>query len=136
MRLLIDTECWLWCFLAPERLNGKAQQLIADERNEILLSAVSAWEIAIKAALGKLSLPEEPTRYVPTRLADQGMLSMPVEQAHALRVYDLPPHHKDPFDRLLIAQAQVEGLPILTSDRAFARYEVSLIWGREAPSVA
>lgn len=134
MRLLIDTECWLWAFLSPDRLNEEARQKIIDGDNEIVLSAVSSWEIAIKAALKKLVLPEEPSRYVPSRLAEQGMLSLSIEHNHALRVYSLPQHHKDPFDRLLIAQAQVEDLPIMTADRQFKDYDVNLIWGGDPVS--
>lgn len=129
MKFLIDTQCWLWAQAEPERLNSTAQRLIADRRNQIYFSAASSWEIAIKAALGKLKLPERPERYVPRRLAEQGLLPLPIEHAHALRVFALPPHHMDPFDRLLIAQAQLESLPILTADRKLKSYDIEVIWG-------
>jgi PIN domain nuclease of toxin-antitoxin system len=128
MKLLIDTQCWLWWLGAPDRLSDHARSLIADSANEIFLSAVSAWEIAIKAALGKLDLPIPPERYVPSRLAEQAMKSLPIEQSHALHVYSLPPHHRDPFDRMLVAQAQLESLRLLTADRALEAYEVEIIW--------
>ncbi|MCI0418828.1 MAG: type II toxin-antitoxin system VapC family toxin [Acidobacteria bacterium] len=128
MKFLIDTECWLWWFLEPERLNKKAADLIASRDHAIYLSAGSSWEISIKCRLRKLVLPEEPARYVPSRLHQEGMLSLPIEHVHALRVYSLPNHHRDPFDRMLIAQAQCESLPILTADRQFKQYDVKILW--------
>ena len=95
--------------------------------NELFLSAASAWEIAIKHAIGKLKLPEPPERYVPSRLEALRTLALPIEHSHALQVGSLPRHHRDPFDRLLIAQAQLEDLPILTSDEVFASYDVETI---------
>jgi PIN domain nuclease of toxin-antitoxin system len=127
MRVLLDTQCWLWMAAAPERLSTRARALVETTDNELLLSAASAWEIAIKHALGKLALPEPPERYVPSRAAALRTSPMAIEHAHALRVAALPPHHRDPFDRLLVAQAQVEDVPILTADPVFARYDVSLI---------
>ena len=102
--------------------------MVSDPSNELFLSAASAWEIAIKFVLGKLPLPLPPAEYVPRRLESSGTLSLPVETRHALRVADLPSHHRDPFDRLLIAQAQLEKLPILTSDQAFDAYDVDVHW--------
>jgi PIN domain nuclease of toxin-antitoxin system len=112
---------------APERLSPTARRLVTDPSNELLLSAVSAWEIAIKSALGRLRLPEPVAEYVTSRVAGGGVRPLPIEHAHALRVADLPLNHRDPFDRLLIAQAQVEGLPILTADRQFRSYKVKLL---------
>lgn len=129
MRLLIDTECWLWSLTTPERLSEEARILLAERANAILLSAASAWEIAIKAALGKLSLPTSPEEYVPARMAAQGIEPLPVTHAHALRVYALPAIHRDPFDRLLIAQAQLESLTILTADQCIESYDVPTVWG-------
>jgi PIN domain nuclease of toxin-antitoxin system len=111
----------------PERLSARSKRLIANGENELLLSAASAWEIAIKTALGKLRLPEPVADYVTSRMAEGGIRALPVEHAHALRVATLPAHHHDPFDRLLVAQAQIEDLPILTGDRQFRRYHVELI---------
>jgi PIN domain nuclease of toxin-antitoxin system len=82
----------------------------------------------IKASLGKLKLPELAPRYVSDRLSRQGILSLPVTQAHAVKVYDLPPHHRDPFDRLIIAQAVTENMTVLTADREFAKYPVDVVW--------
>jgi PIN domain nuclease of toxin-antitoxin system len=99
---------------------------LSDSANELFLSAASAWEIAIKYALGKLALPAPPASYVPSRMKSSGTSGLPIEHVHALHVASLPDHHRDPFDRLLIAQAQVERIPIVSSDEQFARYDVEL----------
>ena len=112
---------------APDRLSAGSRTLIESTDNELYLSAASAWEISIKHALGKLRLPEDPARYVPTRLEALRMMPLAVEIGHALHAGALPAHHRDPFDRLLIAQAFIEDLPILTSDRAFQAYGVPTI---------
>lgn len=133
MRILIDTKCWLWWFLSPERLSGGGRDVIASSRDPIYLSAASSWEIAIKMGLGKLKLPEPPAKYVPARLVEQGMNALAVEHAHALRVAELPAHHADPFDRLLVAQAQVERMTLMTADPNILVYDVETLWvGEEA----
>ncbi len=127
MRVLLDTQIWLWMLASPERLSASSRALVSSTENELMLSAASAWEIAIKHGLGKLTLPESPTAYV-TRLMSQSAVSpLPVYHRHALHVATLPAHHGDPFDRLLIAQAQIEALPVLTADLMFSRYEVETI---------
>ncbi len=123
MRILLDTHCWLWLQVAPERLTAEIRDLLADPEHDLLLSVASAWEIAVKWSLGKLPLPAPPAEYVPSRLERQGVLALAVELRHALHVAVLPLHHRDPFDRLLIAQAQLERLHLLTSDQALAPYE-------------
>ena len=128
MRLLLDTVCWLWMQAAPDRFSDEALALVEDLRHELVLSAASSWEIAVKYAIGKLELPEPPDRYVPDRMATTGVVALPVEHAHALAVAGLPLHHRDPFDRLLIAQARAEGVPVLTADRKFEPYEVDVLW--------
>jgi PIN domain nuclease of toxin-antitoxin system len=129
MRILLDTHCWLWLQVSPERLTAQVRDLLADPGNELYLSAASAWEIAVKWSLGKLPLPAPPSEYVPSRLDRQGVAGLPVELRHALQVASLPRHHRDPFDRLLIAQAQIENLHLLTADRTFASYErTRLLW--------
>lgn len=127
MRLLLDTGCWLWMQVAPERFSPERLALVEDPQTELFLSAASSWEIAIKYALGRLPLPEPPATYVPDRMASSGVAALDVEHGHALRVAELPRHHRDPFDRLLIAQAQLERLPILTADRQLERYEVEVL---------
>lgn len=128
MKYLLDTSVWLWSVGPVERLNRRSRDLLADGRQEIYFSAASSWEISIKMSLGKLQLPDSPEVYVPNRLAAQAIQQLPILHHHALRVYSLPRHHPDPFDRLLIAQAQAEGLAILTADRAFEEYDVKVVW--------
>ncbi|MEE8138586.1 MAG: type II toxin-antitoxin system VapC family toxin [Thermoanaerobaculia bacterium] len=128
MRVLVDTHCWLWMQVAPERFSPQVLQLLTAEDNELYLSAASSWEIAIKYALKRLPLPLPPREYVPSRMEASGVRGLPVEHVHALEAGELPPHHRDPFDRLLIAQARVEGFPILTADSQLRPYEVEVIW--------
>lgn len=128
MSILLDTHCWLWWLTTPERLKDEARLMIEEGDNQIFLSVASSWEIAIKYSLGKLRLPEAPELFVPKRLLRDGMLSLPIEHIHALHVSELPLHHRDPFDRLIISQAQVEKLPVMTADRKFEPYEVEIIW--------
>lgn len=126
MRLLLDTQILLWADSAPSKL-GQARELAADEANELLVSAASSWEIAIKYATGRLPLPSEPRVHVPAMIQALGAHAVPVEHSHALRVADLPPIHRDPFDRLLVAQAQAFGASIVTADSVFAGYDVTTI---------
>ena len=127
MRVLVDTQCWLWMAASPTKLSKRALSIVESPNNDVFLSAASAWEIAIKHALGKLRLPEAPARYVPTRAEILRTVPLPIEHDHALRVAILPPLHRDPFDRVLIAQAQIEDLPILTADPVFDLYDVTVI---------
>ena len=127
MRVLLDTQTWLWMLAAPERLAPASRRLLTKSDNELLLSAASAWEIAIKHGLGKLRLPDTPERAIPELMARTGVVPLPVLHRHALRVATLPPKHRDPFDRLLVAQAQIEDLAILTADRSFRLYDVRVI---------
>jgi len=111
----------------PEKLSKQARRRITDANNERVLSAVSAWEIAIKHSIGKLELPELPSVFVPSRMALTLTTPLAVQLSHALQASRLPFHHRDPFDRLLIAQAQIENVPILTADAEFSAYEVEVI---------
>ncbi len=128
MRLLLDTQCWLWWFSQPEKLNEKVIEQIADETNEVWFSVASVWEIGIKVSSGKLPLPEQIEDYISTRMNQLGARSLEITTSHALRVAALPLHHRDPFDRMLIAQAQVEEMTLVSADSTFNQYEVSLIW--------
>ena len=128
MRLLVDTHCWLWYLLAPERLNPKAQEILRDPETEVFFSTASAWEIVVKFSLGKLELPLPPSRYVPDRLAALGHQSLPIRLDHVLKIESLPAHHRDPFDRILVAQAQVDSLSFLTADRLLVAYDVAISW--------
>ena len=116
--------------VSPGKLSKPALAIVEDVDNELLLSAASSWEIAVKFALGKLALPLPPDEYVPARMASTGTLGLPVEHVHALQVSRLPLHHRDPFDRLLVAQAMVEGLPILTADPQLGAYEIEILNAR------
>ena len=113
---------------SPERLSPRSRDLVSDPENQLFLSSVGSWEIAIKYSIGKLPLPMPPAEYVPSRMETSGTSTLSITHSHALHVATLPLHHGDPFDRLLIAQAQLEGLSILTSDRQFAAYEVEILW--------
>ena len=129
MTLLIDTHCWLWWLTEPEKLRAPAVALLNEAATKILLSAVSSWEIAIKYSLGKLDLPEPPEEFVAARLRRDRIQALAIEHSHALKTAGLPYHHRDPFDRLLVAQAMVLDIPIMTVDPAFDAYEVQVIPG-------
>lgn len=126
-RFLLDTHCWLWWNAEPARFTAKARRVIEDAQNEVLFSVVSAWEISIKFALGRLQLPREPVRYIPERLESNQMAVLPIHLPHALEISRLPKHHADPFDRLLVAQARAENLVLVTADRTLAKYDVTLL---------
>jgi PIN domain nuclease of toxin-antitoxin system len=128
VRALLDTHTFLWWNLDDPQLSATAREFIAKGSNEIFLSAASAWEIAIKAAKGRLSLPASPDQYVADRLRLHRFSTLSIELSHALHVYQLPAIHQDPFDRVLIAQSLLEDLPILSGDPEIGRYEVEVIW--------
>ena len=127
MRLLLDTHVWLWLQVSPERFSKTTLDLLADTRNELWLSTASCWEMAIKYALGSLPLPAPPSEYVPSRMERTGTTALPLLPIHALMVADLPPHHRDPFDRLLVVQAQHERVSLVTAGPAFRSYDVDII---------
>jgi len=127
MRVLLDTQAWLWMLMAPERFSRPSLRIVEKTANELVLSAASAWEIGIKHELGRLELPGTPESVIPDLMLRSGVEALAISHAHALRAGALPAHHRDPFDRLLIAQAQIESLPILTSDNQIALYEVEVI---------
>jgi len=132
VRVLLDTHVFLWLQTEPERL-GDRLALVEDGATTLLLSVASSWEMAIKYALGRLPLPEPPARYVPTRMRAIGAEALPIEHSHALAVASLPPLHRDPFDRLLVAQATIAGVAILTADPAVAQYPAeTLLVGRSS----
>ena len=126
MRCLLDTHVFLWLQAEPERL-GEALHTLADRANEVLFSAVSAWEIAIKTALGRLCLPEPVVTYVPSRVHASGLTELAVESSHALAVVNLPSHHRDPFDRLMMAHAQLLSLTLVTADTLLECYDVEVL---------
>ena len=124
MRLLLDTHALLWALEASPRLSPAVRTLLEDTGNEILVSAVSAWEIAIKVALGRLEVPDDLEEVVQAA----GFLRRHVTFADARQLQRLPAHHRDPFDRMLIAQALVDGVPIASADGRLRAYPVQLIW--------
>ncbi len=128
MKALLDTHVFLWWIDDDPRLSSLARKIISDGNNEIFLSAASGWEIAVKSQLGRLKLPDRPERFIVEQLSINAFESLPIRLSHALRVYALPPIHRDPFDRILVAQSQLEDMPILTADPQIAQYPVEVIW--------
>jgi PIN domain nuclease of toxin-antitoxin system len=125
--LLLDTHALLWWLFDDQQLGEQARLAIQNQRNRVYVSAVSAWEIAIKCGLGKLQVPSPVSAWLPAALVVNRFSPLPIDVRHALGVEALPRHHADPFDRLLIAQALAEGLMIVTRDAQFTRYGVSLL---------
>jgi PIN domain nuclease of toxin-antitoxin system len=125
VRLLLDTHALLWALARPERLSKVASGAIRDPANEVFVSAASTWEVAIKSALGKI---EADVRAIAQAARETGFLELPVTIAHTARVRTLPAHHRDPFDRILVAQALEERLIVVTHDAAFHAYEAELLW--------
>lgn len=128
MKLLLDTQCWLWWFSQPERLNQNIIEQIADETNEVWFSVASVWEMGIKVSIGKLPLPEPIEDYISTRMIRLKAKSLEINGNHALQAASLPLYHRDPFDRMLIAQAQIEEMTLISADSIFNQYNVSLLW--------
>lgn len=128
MRLLLDTCAFLWCLEGGKALSARARQELASPANDVFLSAVSAWEIGVKHALGRLPLPEAPGRYVPDQRRARGIEPLPLDEEAALHLGLLPRLHRDPFDRMLICQAIVGGLTLVTPDPEIARYPVRTLW--------
>jgi PIN domain nuclease of toxin-antitoxin system len=128
MKYLLDNHTFLWWNLGDSQLSHHASTIIADGSNEIFLSAVSAWEIAVKVAKRRLTIPDEPVRFVPTRMQLHGFQPLPIQIYHATRVYELPMYHSDPFDRLLIAQSQLENMPLISMDTTSRDYDLEVVW--------
>lgn len=131
MKALLDTHVFLWWIMDAPQLAPHVRELIADGENELYMSVASCWEIAIKAGLGKITLPARPDTYIADQMTENAVQGLPIEARHAFQVFHLPPHHRDPFDRLLIAQAQLENLPIITSDPLFSKYKVKTLWDKK-----
>jgi len=128
MKYLVDTSVLIHSLLSHPKLNDQALRLLADSSSELYLSPVSSWEMAIKAGTGKLTLPERPSQIVSRAMRMMSFKSLDITHAHALTVEDLPHHHRDPFDRMLIAQARSEGMVLLTADRIFQKYKVDQVF--------
>lgn len=121
MKLLLDTQLLLWAAGQPERLSAAARKELSDPANELVFSAASIWEITIKSSLGRDDFQVEP-RVLRRNLIENGYVELPISSEHAVSVDNLPPVHRDPFDRMLLAQALTEGITLLTTDAQLARY--------------
>ena len=128
MKLLLDTHTFIWWDMAPQQLGPQAKPACFDSANELVLSVASVWEMQIKVMLGKLTLRKPLRQLVTDQVQQNGLIVLPVNLEHALRLDSLPSHHKDPFDRLIVAQALVEGWPVVSHDPAVAQYPVTVIW--------
>jgi PIN domain nuclease of toxin-antitoxin system len=128
MKLLLDTCAFLWLNGDFDNLPMRVRQLCTDTENELYLSVLSAWEIALKQGVRRLTLPEPADQYIPSRRRANGIASLKLTEEAVLQIGKLPPVHNDPFDRMLVCQAIVHGLTILTPDRHIARYPVPVIW--------
>lgn len=129
MKYLLDTATFLWAAAdLQDQLSPTALAILADSENELCLSAVSTWEIAIKYSTGKLKILENPDQLIPDLILKMNLQILSINYQHTLTVIHLPWHHRDPFDRLLVCQANVEDLPILTPDAIFKKYKVKTVW--------
>jgi len=128
VKYLLDTNIFLWSSGAPEKLNRQATTVLSSGSSEVYLSAASSWEIAIKFALRSLKLPSPPSRFIPDAMRILSLRSLEISHSHSLAAGALPPHHRDPFDRMLIAQACSETMVLLTADTGFMRYEVETLF--------
>lgn len=128
MRLLLDTHVFLWWITDDPHLSDRARALIGEGGNEVFLSAASAWELVVKASLRRLETVQPLERFVPDQLERNGFQALPVLLRHALALPDLPPLHRDPFDRMLVAQALTEEMTLVSADREIRRYPVPVAW--------
>jgi PIN domain nuclease of toxin-antitoxin system len=127
MRTLLDTHAFLWAIAGDSRMSQSARDIFVGPSN-LSMSIASIWEILIKVQVGKLSLPRPVGQYIISKLADNRIETLPIHLAHLLAYEQLPMHHSDPFDRMLIAQIIEEGWPIITADRMFKKYPIRVIW--------
>ena len=128
MKLLLDTHAFLWAVTSDSRLSSRAQHLFISGRNELYFSVATIWEILTKVQIGKLDLPTPVGPYLINQLARNNVFVLTLSLDHVLRLESLPLHHRDPFDRILVAQSLEENLPILTADPLLSKYSAQLIW--------
>jgi len=128
MRILLDTCTFLWIIADAPELSARTRELFVDPANDVFLSSVSTWEISIKYTLGRLLLPESPDRFIPTQRELHGVEALPLEESATLHLVRLPEFHKDPFDRMLICQAMIHGMVIMTPDELITQYPVRSTW--------
>ena len=127
MRMLLDTHVWLWMIGDPERLSSTIRDALVADDNDVYLSAASIWEILIKVGTGKVRYIGKPEVMIPTHIRRSGVIPLSISIDHALRVSSLPDHHRDPFDRILIAQAQADDLTLVTADDRLSGYDVTVV---------
>ena len=128
MRCLLDTHAFIWLVTDDPRLSGTARKYILDGRTRLYLSSASVWEIIIKCTIGKLTLPGTPEHFISRQLTLNQIEELPITFKHAFHIHQLPDIHKDPFDRMLVAQSVAEKLPIITIDPIISRYDIKTIW--------
>ena len=128
MKILLDTCAFLWIITDAEKLSQTARELFVEPDNDVYLSVISVWEISIKYILGKLLLPEPPEHYIPLQRSNHDIDSLPLDEESALQLRRLPELHRDPFDRMLVCQAIVHGLTLLTPDKLITQYPVRTRW--------
>ena len=128
MQVLLDTHAFLWWIDNDRRLSPQARTVMGEGSNRLFFSAASSWEMAIKARLGKLRVPGDLATFLTDHLVRNNVMTLSIHLSHTLQVYTLPDLHRDPFDRLLVAQSQLEQLPILTTDPLIKQYTVQTIW--------
>lgn len=128
MRHLLDSHTFLWWITDDSRLSSTVRTIIAAPEHEILFSAASAWELIIKAQLGRLDLSDDPAAFLRQQVTTNGFAPLSITTRHVVRIADLPRLHRDPFDRVLVAQALEEGVPLLTADHLISQYPVPVVW--------
>jgi PIN domain nuclease of toxin-antitoxin system len=128
VRALLDTHAFLWWISDNRRLSERAREIIADGRNELLFSVASGWEISIKSGLGRLDVPEDLEQFIADQLSRNAFQVLPIHLSHALRTRVLPDLHRDPFDRILVSQAILEEIPLLSADPQISQYPVEVVW--------
>ncbi len=128
MRVLLDTHSMLWWLAQDQRLSPLARETISDGRNHLVWSMASSWEIAVKVGIGKLTLGRPLQQLFADIVSDQGVELLPITHDHCTRLSTLPLHHRDPFDRMLVVQAQGERLPILSADSKLSQYDIEVLW--------
>lgn len=128
MKYLLDTHTFLWWITDDTSLSDKAKKIITNVDSTLFLSAASGWEIAIKARLGKITLPDDITTFIYEQISINAINELPIRINHTLQTYLLPEHHRDPFDRILVSQSQLEMLPIITGNSLISKYKVKVIW--------
>lgn len=128
MKFILDTHTFLWWITDSQLLSQTARDIISDGNSELFWSAASSWEVAMKYKLGRLPLPEAPELFIPIELAKNRIESLPIINKHSFKAGQLPIHHRDPFDRMLIAQAQVENMEIISNDHQISLYDINTAW--------